>query len=68
MWSLIQMEKNNNKKPKIGESLSVKITTLNAKLYKLKNFLIYRLCLYWQQLRLCVRLTAQDLNLRSRYC
>lgn len=68
MWSLIQMEKNNNKKPKIGESLSVKITTLNAKLYKLKNFLIYRLYLYWQQLRLCVRLTAQDLNLRSRYC
>lgn len=40
------MEKNNNKKPKIGESLSVKITTLNAKLYKLKNFLIYRLYLY----------------------
>lgn len=68
MWSLIQMEKNNNKKPKTGESLSVKITTLNAKLYKLKNFLIYRLYLYWQQLRLCVRLTAQDLNLRSRYC
>lgn len=32
MWSLIQMEKNNNKKPKTGESLSVKITTLNAKL------------------------------------